>query len=312
MSVRKSARYGYAAAAAAAILWAVGGAYARRLIDRGASFVELTEARAWVTALVLGGALWLRRSRRERAAAPVSPVLVVVFGLSIAAANFTYYASLSKLPLAVAITVQYTAPVLVVVWTAVEEGFRPSRRMTAALAAAVAGVVLLAELPVVVREGHLRLSGAGFALAVASAFAFALYMISGERVGRALGAHRAVAAGFGVASVLWICVQAVRGRPHTLLDATYTPGILFLAVATTLVPFWLFLWGVERVRASRAGIVSTLEPLTAALIAFVWLGQSLSGWQVVGGLMVLCGVAVVQMDKPAAAEVLVERAALGE
>src|SRR5437867_4503789 len=108
---------GCAGAATAAVLWAVGGVVARRLIDDGASLVELTEARAWITALVLGGALWVRRApRRHDERGPA--LLVALFGVSIAAANFTYYASLTRLPVAVAITVQYTAPVLVVVWTA--------------------------------------------------------------------------------------------------------------------------------------------------------------------------------------------------
>jgi drug/metabolite transporter (DMT)-like permease len=51
--------------------------------------------------------------------------------------------------------------------------------------------------------------------------------------------------------------------------------------------------------------VSTLEPLTAAMIAYVWLGQTLSVWQVAGALMVLCGVAIVQMERPSSDDVIV-------
>src|SRR5712692_1814704 len=311
MSVRRPARVGYLAAAAAAVLRAVGGAYARHLLDRGATFVELTEGRAWITAPVLGGVLWLRRRPADRSE-HVSPLLVVAFGLSIAGANFMYYASLSKLPVAVAITVQYTAPALVVGWTILAEGVRPSRRVVGALVAAMAGVALLAELPVVLRERHFRLSPAGFGFSAAAAIAFSVYMITGERLGRRIGARRAVTRGFFVASVLWLVVQLIRGRPHTLLDARFVPGMLFLAVATTVAPFWLFVWGMGRVRASNAGIVSTLEPLTAALIAYVWLGQSLSAWQIAGAALVLCGIAVVQLDRPASDDMMVERAALGE
>lgn len=306
-----SARAGYGAVAVAAVLWAAGGAVARHVIDAGASYVELTEARAWISAVVLVAAVWLRPPRDEPAGR--SPlILVVLFGLSIAAANFTYYAALSKLPVAVAITIQYTAPALVVLWTVLADAFRPSRRVVAALVLAVAGVGLLAELPVVAARGELRLSGAGLLLAVASAFAFTTYMVTGERLGRQIGARRAVARGFVVASGLWLVVQVVRGRPDTLLQSRFVAWIVFLAIATTIVPFLLFVWGLERVQASNAGIVSTLEPLTAAVIAFVWLGQTLSGWQIAGALMVLAGVAVVQMERPPSDEVLVERAAVGE
>jgi drug/metabolite transporter, DME family len=305
---------GYLAVSAAAVLWAAGGAYASRLIDQGASFVELTEARAWITALVL--LVVVARSSRSapRTAAgsgeTVSSPLVIVFGLSIAGANFMYYASLSRLPVAIAITTQYTAPGLVVVWTAVAERRRVSGRVVAALAAAMVGVALLAELPGALADGHLRVDGLGLVAAVCSAFAYATYMISGERVGRALGAQRAVLRGFLVASALWLVVQATRGRPDTLLDRRFAGGVLFLAVATTIAPFLLFVWGLERVRVTDASIVSTLEPLAAAVIAFVWLGQRLNAWQLVGGLLVLVGIALVQVERPLPDEVLAERAAL--
>jgi drug/metabolite transporter (DMT)-like permease len=234
----------------------------------------------------------------------------VVFGASIAAANFFYYASLSYLPVAVAITVQYTAPGLVVLWTAVAERRAPSGRVLGALVLAFVGVALLAELPVVLRQGESTLSGLGVAAALAAAVAFAAYMVTGEKVGRALGAERALVRGFLVASVIWVAVQASRGRPDTLLDPEFVPWVVFLAMCTTLAPFLLFLWGLERVDASRAGIVSTLEPLAAALIAFVWLSESLSPLQIAGGVLVVGGIGVVQSERPAPAEVVAERAAL--
>lgn len=299
---------GYLAVSAAAILWAIGGAFASYLIDEGASLTELTEARAWITALALG-AVVLGRRRRAPPKGRVAWPWFVVFGLAIAAANFTYYASLSRLPVAIAITVQYTAPGLVVLATAVGERRRPAARVIGALAGAMVGVALLAELPVVVSSGELRLDGLGLLTAGASAVAFAVYMLTGARVG-VIGAQHAVFRGFCVASVLWIVVQVSRGRPDTLLDPRFTWGIVFLAVATTIMPFMLFVWGLGRVSASDAGIVSTLEPLAAACIAWVWLGQSLSGWQIAGALLVLAGIGIVQAQRPAPEAVLTERAAL--
>src|SRR5581483_513921 len=229
-----------------------------------------------------------------------------------AAANFCYYASLARLPVAVAITVQYTAPALVVLWTVVVDRYRPSTGLVLALVCAVAGVALLAELPSVLTSGRLRLSGSGIAFSIAAAFAFATYMVSGRRLALTVGAREGVARGFVVAGVLWIVVQLTRGRPDTLLQARFLPWVAFLAIATTVLPFLFFVWGLERVPVSNAGIVSTLEPLTAAFIAVVWLGEHLSGVQIAGALMVVAGIAVVQLERPATSEVLVERAAIGE
>lgn len=283
---------------------------ASRLIDDGADFVELTEARAWISALVLL-ALTLRRPNRDQeATASVGLPLTVLFGLSIAGANFMYYLSLSRLPVAVAITTQYTGPGLVVAWTALARRERPSGRVLGALGAAMLGVALLAELPSVLTTGKLGVDGFGLLAAGTSAVCYATYMITAEHMGRALGAQRAVLRGFLVASVLWIVVQASRGRPDTLLDTRYTIGIAVLAVATTILPFLLFVWAVERVSASDASIVSTLEPLAAAVIAFIWLGQRLSAVQLVGGVLVLVGISLVQIERPVSRDALAERAAV--
>ena len=300
---------GYAAVAAAAVLWAVGGGVASRLIDRGADFVQLTEARAWITVFVLLVAARVARPQ-ERGQGRAGPALTLLFGLSIAGANFLYYASLSRLPVAVAITTQYTGPGLVVLWAAIGERRLPSRRVLGALAAAMAGVAFLAELPSLVTSGELRVDGLGLLAAGGSAFSYATYMITAEHMGRAVGARTAVLRGFIVASVLWIVVQASRGRPDTLLDRRFVFGAVFLAIATTVAPFMLFVWAVRHVSATDASIVSTLEPLAAAVIAWIWLGQTLSAWQVVGGVLVVAGIGLVQIEKPSSPEVLAERAAV--
>ncbi|MGH2704667.1 MAG: EamA family transporter [Actinomycetota bacterium] len=305
----------YLAIASAAVLWAFGGAFARTLIDRGAPVVELTAGRSWVA--LVGTALIAAAATRRRADRPRQgddrgmphPALLAVFGLSLALANFTYYLAVGLLPVAVAVVFQYTAPGLVVAWSALVEQRRLSRRVLGALGMALAGVALLSEVHRALIGGS-PLRPAGVAAAMASAVGFAAYMITGERVGRMLGAQRAVFAGFAVSSVFWALVQLVLGRPKILLDASYLPAILFLGAVTTIVPFLLFVWGLERVDASSAGVVSTLEPVAAALIAFVWLGQSLRPLQVAGAALVIAGIGLIQLDRPLAEEQLQERAAV--
>ena len=246
-------RLGYLAVSAAAVLWAIGGAYASYLIDEGASFVELTEARAWITALGLGLVAWIRRGRSEPARAVPLP-WIVVFGCSIAAANLTYYASLARLPVAIAITVQYTAPGLVVLWIAVAERRRPSTRVLARSTGAIIGVALLAEFPVVIADGRApRGRGRPGSSAAASAMAFATYIFTrgahgtwhggpARRPPRILRRERAVVGRAGRRA-------DVRTRCSI---SRFTTGILFLAVATTIAPFVLFVWGLERIRATDA------------------------------------------------------------
>ena len=301
-------RLGFLAVSAAAVLWAFGGTYVSTLIDKGASALEITEARAWIAFLALGWwTLWRSRRRDAPTAHESCPAwIVILFGLSIAAANYFYYSAIGSLPVAVAIVIQYTAPALVVLWLAFAARRAPSARVVLALAAAFGGVALLSELPEVLAGQGTSLAPRGVAAAIASAFAFASYIITGERVERAAGPVGSLARGFGVASVMWIVIQATRGRPDTLLDPSLLPGVLLLAVVATIIPFPLFLWGLARIGPSRAGIVSTLEPLSAAVLAYFWLEQSLGAIQIAGAALVVVGIAVVQSERAEAAPVPVD------
>lgn len=299
-------RTGYVCVALAAILWAIGGNYASTIIDRGASVPELTAARAWI-AMVGTGAIFLARRRRLASKQGPFPLkLVVLFGLSLTAANLTYYLAIARLPVAIAIIVQYTAPGLVVLWKAVGEGSKPSRRVVSALLMASVGIVLLSEVHQVIGGTGLRLDTLGLLAAAASALTFASYVLTGERLGERLPTEQAVFSGFVVASVVWAVVQAFSGRPDTLLDPTFIPGILFLGIVTTIAPFMLFLYGLKLISASPAGIISTLEPVAAALLAYLWLGQDLTALQWIGAAAVVVGIGIVQSDKGAG--VIPERA----
>lgn len=307
---------GYAAVSVAAVMWAASASVASRLFDRGASPLEVVAARAWLAAIGIGAILLVRRRLSHPRAGGATPpgarglLAAVPFGVSIAGANYFYYFAVSRLPVAIAIVIQYTAPGLVVAWGALARGRRPTRRMTGALGLALAGVALLAELPSVIARGELRLDGAGVAAAAGSAICFSAYMLTGERLGRAFGPDGALFRGFCVAGVVWAFVLVPRGRPDTLLDSSFLPGILTVAVFGTIVPFLLFVWGLGRIGAERAAIASTLEPASATLIAWVWLGQSLGGMQLAGAAMVIAGIAIVQAERAPAPEVLAERAAL--
>lgn len=287
-----SRRLGLAAVAAAAAFWAVAASVARGLFTSGVDPIELVEARAVIAAagLALIPGVW-KGSRGGRQALP----LVLGIGVSIALVNATYYVAIDLLPVAVAIVLQYTAPVLVVLWVAGVERRRPGRVLLVALALSVSGVALVAELP----KGNLGgVLGTGIAVGLTSAVLFSAYTLLSERAAAIFGATGALARAFAVAAVLWIAYQAPRGLPHTLLEADRIAAVLFVGIAGTLIPFLLFLWGVHKVAASSAAVAATLEPVLAAVVAWIWLGETLSLMQIGGGMLVLAGVGLLQLAAP--------------
>jgi DME family drug/metabolite transporter len=279
--------WGVLAIALAAALWAAAASVARSLFDDGVEPLELVQARAYVTFLGLAviPAAWRRPGRGASIAG------VVALGAAIALVNVSYYVAIDHLDVAVAIVLQYTAPVGVVAWTAITTAKRPSGNVVLTLVGAILGVVLVSG----ILEGVEELSGLGIAMGLCAAIMFATYTILSERVGGAYGVLGALLRGFAVTSAAWVLYQLPRGFPSALIEDGHLGRVLFVGVGGTLAPFLLYLWGVQRVRAERAAIVATLEPVLAGLFAWLWLGQVLSLVQMIGGAIVIASVAWLQL-----------------
>jgi drug/metabolite transporter, DME family len=310
--VRRQPLLGALACATAAVLWASNATVARTAIDRGVEPLELTEVRAFAAFIafaLISAARDSRMTPRESGAlaheTPSVPVAVpdrgatvakvVAFGAAIAIVNLSYFIAIEHLPIAVAIVLQYTAPALVVAYSAIVARTRPSRALVAILALVMVGVALTSDLAGSL-SGTTKLSALGVAAALVSAFGFAAYNILAAAVTRSMGALRAHAAGFGVASIIWIAVQAPRGLPRSVMDLSVAPRIAWVAIVGTIVAFGVYAFGIARLGASSASIISTLEPVATAFLGWVVLGQTLDALQSLGALFVLSGVVALSIQ----------------
>lgn len=281
---------GYLAVAGAATLWAIAAVAASDLFDRGVSPIHLAASRSVIATLGLAllPAAW-------RGGNPSALATTVGLGLSITLVNTVYYQSIARIDVAVALVLQYTAPALVVLWVARRNKGRPERDVLLALAGAFMGVVLVSE----ILAGVERINGVGIAFGLAAAIMFASYTLLSEEAGKVYGVIGALFRGFVVASLLWVAYFIPNGFPEDLIAHENLPMVLFVGIAGTIAPFLLYLWGVQRVRAERATIAATLEPIAAAAIAWVWLSQQLSVWQLVGGGLILAAILWLQRARDA-------------
>jgi DME family drug/metabolite transporter len=281
---------GVAAISLAAGGWAGAAVVARDLFAAGVTPLELSGARSVIAAAGLA-IVFLRRSQRGSQFLSRS---VIALGLAIALVNAAYYLAIERLPVAVAIVLQYTGPALVVLWAALARRRMPAPEVLMALAATTIGLVLVVELI----GGEVdRLDGLGVMFGCAAAGLFAAYSVLSERAGLAYGAVGAIFRAFVVASAFWLVWHLASGWPAALFNPANAPGILFVGIAGTLFPFLLYVWAVRLVRAERAAIAATLEPVLAALAAWVWLDQSLSAMQIAGGLLVIAGIVTLQRSR---------------
>ena len=210
-------------------------------------------------AALLLAAIWRPRVRgRER----VDWALTAAFGLALAGMNLAFYSALDRIPLGVAVTLEFTGPLAVAV--------AGSRRALDGLwvVLAAAGILLLADLS----GGGTDALGMALAL-VAGAF-WAAYILLGARVGKAFpgGSGLAIAMVFGTAMLLPF---GVADGGSALLDAEVLAAGAAVALLSSAVPYSLELEALRRLPARVFGVLMSLEPAMAALAGFIVLGEVL-------------------------------------
>ncbi len=212
---------------------------------------------------------------------------VVAFGIALALMNWSFYGSLAHLPLGVAVTVEFTGPLLLATVL--------SRRLVdlvAVLAAAV-GVGLISE---ALTAPWSELSGTGLLLAGTAGACWAAYILLSGRTGAAFPRLD----GLALALAVSVVVVLPAGLATTdLWTGQHVVKGLGLAVLSSLLPYSLELLALRRLSAGVFGILLSLEPAVAALAGLVVLGQRLSGLQLLGmALVVLASALVMGLARP--------------
>ena len=280
---------------AAGACWALAAVLARFAFDRGVAPVRLAEARVAVALVALAPVLAWRRPDLLRPPRGTWPVLAG-FGACVAAVNLTYYLAIERLPVGVAVALQYTGPAILLAVTTLlarDLVLRPGRLAWAAAGLTVAGAVLVSR----ALEGLGGLQWPGLAAGLASAALFAAYLLAAELAGRR-GAEPATTLmwGFAVAVAIWAVAAPWWSWPlAALADPGVTAAVLGVGLLGTLLPFALAVGAVRVISAATAGIAATAEPVFAAAFAWLLLGQRLSPAQLAGAALVVAGVVLAQL-----------------
>jgi drug/metabolite transporter (DMT)-like permease len=292
---RRRPRLGYLLAAVAALMFAVNGSLARYLLDDGISAAHLSQLRVTVAFLLLAGALALVDRRRLRIARADVPRMAWLGFAGVAIVQFSYFLAIERLPISVALVIQFTGPLMVLLWLRVVHGRRLRPSLYGAVALSVAGSALVVE---IYDAGSI--DGLGIVFSLVAAITFAIYLIGFERAGHAYDAFTTLTWGLGFAAFFWLLVSPPWTFPLGDFDSARTAAIaLGVVVIGTLGPFLLNVSALRHLPAARVGVVATLEPPLAAVIAWIVHGEALAGIQIAGGLMVVAAVAWVQSHAPA-------------
>jgi drug/metabolite transporter (DMT)-like permease len=294
-SLQRSATYrliGYLMVIVASIMFGFNGNLSRLLFDDGISPVMLVELRMIIGSVCLLGVLAIGR-RKELKVRRRSIGWIIAFGLSLALVTFTYFVSISRLPIAIALVIQFSSSAWMVLGEAIWRRRMPSMYILIALGLTIVGILLLTG---VWRLSLNGLDGIGLLFALLATAMYIAYLMLGRRVGRDVPPLTTTSFGALVAGIFWLLVQP----PWTFPSSTWTPHhLLLIFLVGTIgmaIPFTLVLNSLRRIDATRVGIASMLELVAAGVIAYFWLGQHLDLLQVLGCLLVMAGIIILQFD----------------
>ena len=197
---------------------------------------------------------------------------VVLYGAALGAMNLMFYLSLQTLPFGLAVAIEFAGPLAVAIWS--------SRRAVDFVWVALAIVGLALLLP-------LGLSGStldplGVLYAVGAAVFWALYIVFGKRAGH-LHAGQSVSLGLMVAALVVVPVGVAHAGAALLSPSVLLVGVAMAAISSAL-PISLEMMALKRLPKEAFGIMISMEPAVAALLALALLGERLDTvqWLAIG------------------------------
>jgi len=292
-SIKTSSR-GYFYVIFAAVLWAISGSSAKFLFNSGVTPFQLVQLR--ITIAAVGLFLWLLLRKPSLLKIDRKDILYfAVFGtFGMGACQFTYLFAISKINVAAAILLQYMAPSFIAMHAVVFARDKLSLQTIIALLGATFGCYLVVG---AYNLDVLAMNLAGIVSGILSAITFAWYSIHGEYGMRRYNPWTVLFYAMLFAALLWNIL-------HWPLEAFFHPynvvqwgWIMYIGILGTLVPFGLYLEGVNLIRSTRASITATLEPITAGVISFIFLNEILEPLQVTGGVLVIASIIILQIKQ---------------
>lgn len=293
-------------AVASAATFGVSGTLATALLRAGWTPAAAVTARLVVASLALalpGWRAWRRRPLAARTGGRREAGMVGAYGLlAVAGAQLCYFQAIEHLSVAVALLLEYSGTVLVVGWMWVRHRQVPSRASGFGAGVALAGLVLVLNL-----AGSHQLDPVGILWGMGAAVGLAAYFVVSAEGDETLPPMVVAWGGLTVGAAAMAVVTVVgvfpwRSPLHDVVLAhtrvSWLVPVIGIGLVAGAVAYVTGIAAARALGARLASFVGLAEVLTAAIYAWVLLGQRLGPVQLVGGLVVLGGIAMVRMGEP--------------
>ena len=286
---------GYLLIVVASCFWGGSASLGKSLFQAGISTAQLMQVRSVMSAVVLCVilAVFARKHFKIQMQDLWGLLLLAIPGLVVV--NASYYQAVKMLPVAIAVFIQFCAPVLIFLYGWITKREQSSAAKLSALCLSIFGTFLMVQIQ---NQGFNQIPAFGLFCAFLAMVSYAFYLLVSHRLAEKHSALTLVLYGYSLAGLFWLfVVNPVTTANFMTSKQLWIPSLLF-AVFSTVIPFTLFLTGLARVSPTGASIASGSETIIASLFAFVYLGESLAMSQIFGAFLILGAIILLILTHP--------------
>jgi drug/metabolite transporter (DMT)-like permease len=281
-----------------AIAFALNGIVAKMVMQNGLSEWRMLQVRTGGAFIFLLAYVLFTNYKSLKVKLQEWPLLIVYSFVGFALVQFGYFIAISRMHVSMALIIEFTAPIWIVLWIKyVRKSFVP-KDMWIAISLAFIGMLLLAQ----VWKG-MTLDTVGVIAAFLDAFALATYFVLGERLAPTRSTASLTVLGFGISTALWAIAFPLWTFPFDIFTQSMSlegplkdfnaPGwtlLLWVVLLGTVLPYLCVLSGIKILTASTSSVIGMLEPVLAGIFAWIWIGESWNTIQLIGGAIVIAGI----------------------
>jgi len=291
-----------------AVFFSFNGVVSKLVLTSGLSSMRLTQVRCGGAFLILGIYMVLAHREKLKVTKAEIPILFTYGILGFLAVQALYFVGIARLHVSIALILEFTAPIWIVLWLRFVKKKIVPALMWLAIFLAFGGLILIAQ----VWKGR-TLDPIGVIAALLDGIVLAAFFLIGEKLSSKRDVESLMVFGFGFASLglaiampLWsypthIFTQSLnlQGR----FAAHNAPGWMLIAwiiVMGTIVPYTLVVKGLKLLSASTSSVMGMAEPVLAGVFAWIWLAEKWNFIQLIGGVIVIIGIIFADKARSAA------------
>jgi drug/metabolite transporter (DMT)-like permease len=283
----------------ASVTSATSGPFAKPAMDAGLSPQQVASVRIGLAAVILLAVVSVWRPEMLRVRRSDWRLLAGYGLVGVAGVQLLYFAGVSRIPIGIAMLLEFTSPVLVALWVRFVRRTVLPARMWVGTVLAMVGLAMVAQ----VWDG-LRLDALGMLAGVGAALCAAAYFLIGEHGASTLEPLGLVTWGMVVGAVAIFVLAPPWSLPFELFGAATDFGgwrvpvwvlLVTCALVSTALAYLLSISALRDLPANVVSVLALLEPVVATSLAWLLLGQALTAVQLAGAVVLLSGATLVQL-----------------